>query len=247
MKYITTLILALAIQFAHAGNPHKTASALSDPADDPFVVTSFLADSQTNVAMIVDTDAPWSGGLLLSLRNDGANQFAVSHRGEVLVGQNVAGNEADVSIFRRESEGEWHASYSAAFGFGNGKVSYTYQELNDYEATTSLNYNNSSEIFQTAFETGVYWGVFVAGEERTRIWPSADSASTAYVLDTSETHTSGNLLEVGNGGSTALAVTHDGAIKAGSASTWKFLPASGGQLIVEVDGQKYAITATPIP
>lgn len=46
---------------------------------------------------------------------------------------------------------------------------------------------------------------------------------------------------------TKFSVDSAGAIKAGGAASWKLGAASGGTITVEIDGQKYAITATPIP
>lgn len=74
---------------------------------------------------------------------------------------------------------------------------------------------------------------------------------TPYILKAKNPGTSGAVLNVFNGSNLVLSANTDGSIQtgvvSGSAGKWKLGAASGGTITVEIDGQKYAITATPIP
>jgi hypothetical protein len=51
--------------------------------------TSGAADNATNAAVVVDTAASWTGGVLLQAKNNGENAMRVGHSGGIGIGKNI--------------------------------------------------------------------------------------------------------------------------------------------------------------
>jgi hypothetical protein len=244
MKLITLLAALVPIVAASAAPKHSILTATT--ASDPFVVTSNLPDHITKTAMRVTTSQPWfSGGRLLTLEN-----ADVPVLGSAAINGCVTVDDANDESF----ETFWGGSGYKPGYYGEHFFGFTdtaQGKLGMFGIFTGAG-DTSTGLFSGAWINGQNDGdarlwLYCSSQIRVQLAPNVANTSTPHILDTTQDHPSGNLLEIKNDGVVKLAVQHDGAIKAGSASTWKFLPASGGQLIVEVDGQKYAITATPIP
>jgi hypothetical protein len=177
----------------------------------------------------------------------GANSLAYwgpleSGEALVCVRDGTLGEPTDMLLFLDSFDSMWESTFVASGG--------------PTRATVSVG-SSGSGAYQAAMETSspgqyVKLVMFFNGAPILTVEPTAQDGVTPFRYGTKLHHTTGNLFEITEGvvnspGTVAFSVAHDGAIATAGGPQWKFGTASGGQLIVEVDGQKYAITATPIP
>jgi hypothetical protein len=208
--------------------------------------TSGLPDNATNVAAIIDTEASWSsaGTRIFSVRNDGVEQFSVGRLGGVTVGPNTAeannglaeGTYTLLSI-HDTSAGDANANSVIVMTDMDGQDTGNFGEFNLRTETNYVNltlgvsreysgstYHNLSSDDATA---DGYYRVYINGNLRTGIHPSAADGSTAYSMGTSVSHTSGSLLDVSNNGTNKFSIAFGGATTIAQSLTEPAAPAAG--------------------
>lgn len=192
--------------------------------------TSGLADNATNVAVVVDTAEAWADGYLLDLRNDDTNLFRVSAPyGGIL------------------SSGAGSAAFLDTYWSGNpAKEGYFFTGFNN----TTVGQPSSFGMFLGAGDPAVEV-TFVelvgsaSGDARLRLAPNGNLKSylapaisgtvTAYLFDTSMSHSSGDLAVIGNNGTNKVAVAWDGAVTAAQVASEPSAPAAGYYTLFAID------------
>jgi hypothetical protein len=186
-------------------------------------VISPAIDDAASVAAIIDTATPFtqSGATLLSLRNGGTQQLSVQQDGSIGVGPNVKtdwGNTSgttligihDINLGDQNSNELYIAvenSSSSAFGsfdtFGSTAGWNTIQTSSDDAG------NQTSSILNT-LPNDIQFSLNAQNSQLTWLNPTAQDGNIPYIFDTSVTHTTGDIFDINQQGSSLLTLDNAG-------------------------------------
>lgn len=217
----STLTWDSSLQFAVAPgetvwtNRSGTIQPASGQTTNRLQFISGAADNATNAALVLDAASAWaaSGAKLFQVKNGGTNKFAISPKGELLIGEDVTGNEGDLAIFRRETNGHAWAYTTSSFIRTNEDLVQTFNFLDPSGNSQLWLYDNLNKISLFVGEESVILDMDVGGGlPEVRLFPSASASTTPYKFGTSESHTSGNLVEFVNNGTNKVTVDFSGKV-----------------------------------
>jgi hypothetical protein len=214
--------------------------------------TSGLADNATNAAVVVDTDAEWTGGKLFSLRNNNAEKLAVTSTGGILKGAAVetiwtptsgmfatALNDASLGegskwefIHGSWETNDWSGAYAYFDTFGD-----TNRASLDLEA-----YGNNGDWYYFLVQSAPDAGVLTAALRdsngpKTLLDPSKaePGASAAYIFDTISAVASGVISDTKNNGTAKHSIAFDGATTIAQSASEPAAPAAGYFTLFGID------------
>jgi hypothetical protein len=197
---------------------------------DPFVITSELADNATSVALVVDSEVEWTEGDLAWFKNNGSRQSGVTPWGgywqgnktyyDALEGTPTA-TDGFVSFRFKDLDGSNSArrlklhslmdtNYTAEGSFAVLTVA---NATNDANATVTVSgFGDTTSVWSLKANGDSANGSYFSFNTSLDFRPQSAVNALAYKLGTDYTHTSGNLVEVENGGTDKLAVDYRGAL-----------------------------------
>lgn len=209
-------------------DPSKARIEINDSVGTKTSLEPTIADGST--PYIFDTTVTHTSSSLLDLKNNGTNVVQVFPDGGMFVGKTAAewfGGPPGGGIEMIYDTDVDVGSYPAIEGIIlNGQSFFSGYSLqaDSGDSTFYLDYGNTHSIFSIN-ESNSYFSLSRGSTNLFLINPDEDTTSSSYNFNTSETHTSGNLLELSNNSTNKFTVNYDGAIKtgdpSGAAVDWK--------------------------
>lgn len=181
-------------------------------------IVSGLVDNSTNVAAIITSANAWTNKApLFVLRKGGnalTNWFSVNSEGHTRIGGfdiNDGFDFEDIFIKRRESLGDVATSIYGDYILQNGELMEWFVSGDTTGVSLSLDWQATTQVLLGIATNQTYIAMF-SPNLSTLIQPTIGAGSTPYKFDTSLTHSSGNLMEVGNNGTNYVTIGYNGTL-----------------------------------
>jgi hypothetical protein len=208
---------------------------------DPFVVTSELANNETNVAMVLNTENYWDLAKILKVNNGGTNVLFFGPNGEIGIGRGVEEywgdpiNSGETLYCIRDTTAGDPDKFDIYLGATDGNNDSSGYISGSSSGTTISAGSSGSGSYQVQIEANTVSDhakltFLKTASAIARLEPTApNGGNTPWWFGSSESRNSGNLVEVSNAGTTKATVDYRGAlmVQAGTGITPASASATG--------------------